>query len=167
MCLLSLSSASGYQCVCPDGHTFIDDTQQQCNIPRTFNNSLHNSIMLCGKFPTCSKTVRQQRIVIIYGILLLKPQVRSATVTVRAALGLAGDGGRGRSGRGRQTLRCQPARSRRWAVEVRVGWLGVVTGIRLIQISTNGGFLIIVTTRRWGMEAYIKNSLPQQKIREF
>jgi len=29
-------------------------------------------------------------------------------------------GGRGRSGRGRHTLWCQPASSRRWAVEVRV-----------------------------------------------
>jgi len=29
------------------------------------------------------------------------------TVTVRAGLGLAGDGGRGRSGRGRHTLRCR------------------------------------------------------------
>jgi len=33
---------------------------------------------------------------------------------------LAGDGGRGRSGRGRHTLPSQPARSRHSAVEVRV-----------------------------------------------
>jgi len=74
MCLLSLSSASGYQCVCPDGHTFIDDTQQ-CNIPRTFNYSIHNRIVFCGKFPTCSKTVRQKHIVLIYTVIKTTSEV--------------------------------------------------------------------------------------------
>ena len=32
--------------------------------------------------------------------------------------GLAGDGGRGRSGRGQYALQCQPARSWRWTVQV-------------------------------------------------
>ena len=38
---------------------------------------------------------------------------------------LAGDGGRGQSGRGRRTLPCQPASSRRSAVQVRVFTLGL------------------------------------------
>ena len=53
--------------------------------------------------------------------------------------GLAGDGGRGR-----HTVRCQPARSRLWVVQVRVltlhtGWLGVVTGI---SVASTGGDLV-------------------------
>ena len=48
---------------------------------------------------------------------------------------LAGYGRRGQSGRGRHTLRCQPARSRRWAVEVRVFTLHTGAGWAWWRVS--------------------------------
>jgi len=72
-------------------------------------------------------------------LLLLKPLgCRWHKQRRRRAGRLAGDGGRGQSGRG------QPARSRRWTAQVRVftlhtGWLGVVTGI---SAASTGGFLV-------------------------
>jgi len=51
---------------------------------------------------------------------------------------LASDGGRGRSGSGRHTLRCEPARSRRWAVEVRVFTLHTRAGWAWWRASTGG-----------------------------
>ena len=54
---------------------------------------------------------------------------------------LGSDGGRGRSGRGRHTLRCQPAKSRRWAVQVRVAGRG--DG----QCASTGSVLVYVLVR--------------------
>ena len=68
------------------------------------------------------------------------------TVTVRAGLGLAGDGGRGRSGRGRHTLRCRASQEQTMSGRgARVytahrGWLGVVMGI---SAALTGGVLVI------------------------
>ena len=69
------------------------------------------------------------------------------TVTVRAGLGLAGDGGRGRSGRGRHTLRCRASQEQTLSGRgARVytahrGWLGVVTGI---SAASNGDILVFL-----------------------
>jgi len=54
-----------------------------------------------------------------------------------------GDGERGRSGRGLHALRSMPGPKE----PAHRGWLGVVTGIRLIQIST-GGFLVFINPRQ-------------------
>jgi len=48
---------------------------------------------------------------------------------------LAGDSGRGRSGRGRHTRPCQPARSRCWVVEVRMFTLHTGAGWAWWRVS--------------------------------
>jgi len=71
---------------------------------------------------------------------------------------LAGDGRRGRSGRGRHTLRCQPARSGRWAVEVRVftphtgagwAWWRVSVRPRLAAFELFHNYIVQLDSLRW------------------
>jgi len=134
----------------------------------TASASFHHRVPLCQLLSSCKS------------LLLWTPEMSSGMCQWRT------DGsGRGWSGRSRHTLRCQPARSRCWVVEVYTctcvhdnihvyrsrpigaflcthhkpaagmpgpewpaqrGRLGVVTGIRLIQIST-GGFLVFLTPK--------------------